>query len=132
MTMTDPIADMLTRIRNGQQAKKETVLVPASGLKKSVLNVLKTEGYIRSFSEATDAAGHPALNVELKYQGDQGVISEISRVSRPGLRKYFSSHDLPRVRNGLGVAIVSTSKGVMGDADAREQNVGGEVLCTVF
>jgi len=131
MTMTDPIADMLTRIRNGQQASKKTVLVPASKLKKAVLEVLKNEGYIRSVKDA-ELGGHPAFEVELKYYSGKPVMNEIKRVSKPGLRKYSSSKEIPLVRNGLGIAIISTSKGVMTDAQAREAILGGEILCTVF
>ena len=131
MTMTDPIADMLTRIRNGQQASKKTVLVPASKLKGAVLEVLTKEGYLRSVKDA-ELGGHPAFEVELKYYAGKPVMNEIKRVSTPGLRRYSNSKDLPTVRNGLGIAIISTSKGVMTDAQAREINIGGEVLCTVF
>ena len=131
MTMTDPIADMLTRIRNGQMVRKAQVNIPASKAKKAILDVLLEEGYISAVSENTETK-HPSFDVELKYMGGKGVISEISRFSKPGLRQYFSAGDLPRVRNGLGVAIVSTSKGVMSDAKAREMNLGGELICKVF
>ncbi len=132
MTMTDPIADMLARIRNGQQAKRKTILVPASKLKRSILAVLTREGYVGNVSDATDAQGHPALEVELRYYQGTPVISEIKRVSRPGLRQYSSKEELPTIRNGLGTAVVSTSQGMLTDAEARERNVGGEVMCTVF
>jgi|TARA_Y100000588_G_C14246086_1_gene921486 small subunit ribosomal protein S8 len=131
MSMTDPIADMLTRIRNGQQANKKTVLVPASKVKASVLAVLVEEGYLRSVKDA-ELKGHKAFEVELKYYNGKPVMNEIKRVSKPGLRQYSSSKELPQVRNGLGVAIISTSKGVMTDANARSANLGGEVLCTIF
>lgn len=131
MTMTDPISDMLTRIRNGQSVAKETIIVPASGVKKAILDVLKAEGYIAGYSETTES-NHPAFEVELKYMDGKPVISEISRASRPGLRQYVSAKDIPMVRSGLGIAIVSTSKGVLSDAQARSQNVGGELLCKVF
>jgi small subunit ribosomal protein S8 len=131
MTMTDPISDMLTRIRNGQSVTKQTVTVPASGVKKAILEVLTQEGYIGGFKETT-LDKHPAFEVELKYMDGKPVISEISRLSRPGLRQYVSSKDIPMVRSGLGVAIVSTSQGVLSDAQARSKNLGGELLCQVF
>ena len=131
MGMTDPIADMLSRIRNGLQAKKKHVLVPASKLKKSILDVMVEEGYIRGYADVADAK-HPTLSVELKYSGGRPVISEISRMSRPGLRRYAGSKDIPMIRNGLGVAILSTSKGVMTDTQAKQDNLGGELLCQIF
>ena len=131
MSMTDPIADMLTRLRNGQQANKKTVLVPASKVKGAVLKVLVEEGFLRSTKDA-ELDGHKAFEVELKYFNGKPVMNEIKRISKPGLRKYSSSNELPRVRNGLGVAIISTSFGVMTDATARTKNLGGEVLCTIF
>lgn len=131
MSMTDPIADMLTRIRNGQQANKKTVLVPASKVKGAVLEVLLAEGYLRSVKDA-ELAGHKAFEVELKYYNGKPVMNEIKRISTPGLRQYSSSKELPQVRNGLGVAIISTSQGVMTDTSARSANLGGEVLCTIF
>ena len=131
MALTDPLGDMLTRIRNGQRAKKDSVLSPASNLRARVLEVLQREGYIRGFSE--DASGlHPQLRIELKYFEGQPAIRHVARVSKPGRRVYSDSSDLPRVRNGLGITIVSTPKGVLSDAEAREQNVGGEVLAEVF
>ena len=131
MTMTDPIADMLSRIRNGLQAKKKFVEVPTSKVKKSILNVLTDEGYIRGFSDV-EGAKHPTLSVELKYSGGRSVISEISRYSRPGLRQYSKPKEIPMVSNRLGIVVVSTSQGVMTDTQAKEQNLGGELLCKVF
>ena len=131
MSMQDPVADMLTRIRNAQMAGKPEVAMPASKLKSAVAGVLESEGYVAgSRNEAID--GKPNLVVELKYYEGKPVIVEIDRVSRPGLRAYAGKDELPKVRGGLGVAIVSTSKGVMTDRAARAAGVGGEVLCTVF
>ena len=131
MALTDPLGDMLTRIRNGQQAKKDTVLSPASKLRARVLEVLQREGYIRGFSD--DATGaHPQLCIELKYFEGEPAIKHIARVSKPGRRVYSGSKELPVVRNGLGITIVSTPRGVLSDAEARSQNVGGEVLAEVF
>ena len=132
MSMTDPIGDMLTRIRNGQQARKDSVLTPASKLRARVLDVLQREGYIRGYSDADVAGAQPNLRIDLKYFEGQPAIQHVARVSKPGRRVYSGSTDLPRVRNGLGIVIVSTPKGVLSDAEAREQNVGGEVLCQVF
>ena len=130
MTMTDPISDMLTRIRNGQKARKLNVSMPASKAKEAIARVLEDEGYITSF--ATDGEGASrSLTVELKYFDGVPVIENIRRESRPGLRKYRGKEDLPRVLGGLGVAIVSTSAGVMSDRQAREKGVGGEVICIV-
>jgi small subunit ribosomal protein S8 len=129
MSMTDPIADMLTRIRNGQQAHKAEVSMPASTMKQAVAAVLKDEGYIDDFSVNGDAK--PTMTVTLRYYQGQGVIERLERVSRPGLRVYKAQDELPRVMNGLGVAIVSTSKGVMSDRAARAANQGGEVICVV-
>ena len=131
MAMTDPLGDMLTRIRNGQQAKKDSVLSPASKLRANVLEVLQREGYIRGYSEDTTGK-HKALRIELKYFEGEPAIKYVARVSKPGRRVYASVKNLPRVANGLGVSILSTPRGVMADHDAREQNVGGEVLCRVF
>lgn len=131
MSMQDPLADMLTRIRNAQMAGKSRVEMPGSKLKVAVAKVLKDEGYIDSFN-ATNDDGKPRLAINLKYYLGKPVIAEISRVSRPGLRTYSGRDDLPSVRAGLGVAIVSTSKGVMTDRAARAAGVGGEVLCTVY
>lgn len=131
MSMQDPIADMLTRIRNAQMAGKAEVVIPASKLKSSISNVLQEEGYIAGF-RTEDVDGKPHLIVDLKYYQGKPVIVELDRVSRPGLRAYAGKEELPKVRGGLGVAIVSTSKGVMTDRAARAAGVGGEVLCTVF
>ena len=131
MSMQDPLSDMLTRIRNAQMAGKPRVEMPGSKLKAAVAEVLKQEGYVADFTASTEA-GKPRLSIELKYFQGKPVIAEIDRVSRPGLRNYAGKGELPTVRSGLGVAIVSTSKGVMSDANARSQNEGGEVLCTVF
>ena len=130
MSMTDPIADMLTRIRNAQLAQKNSVAMPASKLKAAIAAVLKDEGYIDDFA-VRDAEGKPQLDIALKYYAGRPVIARIERISRPGLRVYKGSGDLPRVMNGLGIAIVSTPKGVMTDRRARATNVGGEVLCIV-
>lgn len=130
MSMQDTLADMFTRIRNGHMAQKQAVSMPSSKLKVSVAEVLKEEGYIASYEVEGDVK--PVLSVELKYFEGKPVIEEIKRVSRPGLRIYKASNDLPKVAGGLGVAIVSTSKGVMTDRAARTAGVGGEVICTVF
>ena len=130
--MNDPIGDMLTRIRNAQLRRKSTVMTPGSTARKRVLEVLADEGYIRGFEDTTDAAGHPAIEISLKYYEGEPVIRELKRVSKPGRRVYLNKNDIPQVRQGLGVAIVTTSKGVMSDANARAAGVGGEVLCTVF
>ena len=130
MSMTDPIADMLTRIRNGQSATKVEVSMPLSKLKKSLAVVLKDEGYISDFSEQ-DIDGKPTLNVTLKYFQGKPVIETIKRISRPGRRVYKANSDLPKVQSGLGVAIISTSAGLMTDRDARKAGHGGEVICTV-
>ena len=130
--MNDPIGDMLTRIRNAQMRRRSTVMTPASKLRAWVLDVLKDEGYIRGYEKVTGENGHPAIEISLKYYEGTPVIRELKRVSKPGRRVYMSVKDVPQVRQGLGVSIVSTSKGVMSDASARSQNVGGEVLCTVF
>jgi small subunit ribosomal protein S8 len=130
--MNDPIGDMLTRIRNASLRGKSTTRTPASKLRGWVLDVLTDEGYIRGYGPATDAKGHPAFEISLKYYEGAPVIRELQRVSKPGRRVYMSVSDIPQVRQGLGVSIVSTPKGVMSDANARDANVGGEVLCTVF
>ncbi len=130
--MNDPIGDMLTRIRNSQMRGKATVETPASKLRSWVLDVLTDEGYIRGYTKIDGKDGHPALKIELKYYEGTAVIREIKRVSKPGRRVYMGVKDIPTVRQGLGVSIVSTSKGVMSDANARAANIGGEVLCTVF
>ena len=130
--MNDPIGDMLTRIRNAGMRGKSTVMVPASKMRVRVLEVLADEGYIRGFEDSKDERGHPAIEVSLKYFEGAPVIREMKRVSKPGRRVYMGVKDIPQVRQGLGVSIVSTPKGVMSDASARAANVGGEVLCTVF
>lgn len=130
MSMNDPIADMLTRIRNAQSVRKKTVSIPASRTKLAIAEVLKEEGYILNFREAGEGAGKE-LELELKYMGGKGVIDQLRRVSKPGRRLYFGAGELPRVQDGLGIAVVSTSKGVMSDARARQEGHGGEVLCTV-
>ncbi len=131
MALTDPLGDMLTRIRNGQRAKKDSVLSPASKLRTRVLEVLQREGYIRGYTE--DATGvHPQLRIELKYFEGEPAIKHVGRVSKPGRRVYSGSKELPVTRNGLGITIVSTPRGVLSDAEARVQNVGGEVLAEVF
>ena len=130
MTMTDPISDMLTRIRNGQKARKVSVAMPASKAKEAVANVLKDEGYITDYAVDGEGAARQ-LSVELKYFEGKPVIEKIQRASRPGLRIYRGNEDLPKVLGGLGVAIVSTSAGVMSDRQAREKGIGGEVICIV-
>ncbi len=130
--MNDPIGDMLTRIRNAQMRGKSTVSTPASKLRGWVLDVLADEGYIRGYEKVTGANGHPAIEISLKYYEGTPVIRELKRVSKPGRRVYMGVNDIPQVRQGLGVSIVSTPKGVMSDQNARSNNVGGEVLCTVF
>jgi small subunit ribosomal protein S8 len=130
MSMSDPIADMLTRIRNGQMVEKSSVKMPASNVKKAIAQVLKDEGYIDGF-QVHENGGLPEIEVALRYYAGRPVIEKIERVSRPGLRIYKGRDDLPRVMNGLGVAIVSTSQGVMTDRKARSLGVGGEVLCVV-
>lgn len=130
MSMSDPIADMLTRIRNGQMAEKTVVKMPASKMKTAIASVLKDEGYIEGFSvEANE--GKPELCIDLKYYAGRPVIERIDRVSRPGLRIYRGCTELPRVMNGLGIAVISTSSGVMSDHRARARGVGGEVICYV-
>lgn len=130
--MNDPVGDMLTRIRNSSMRGKSTVETPASKLRAWVLDVLADEGYIRGYEKVTGADGHPALEISLKYFEGAPVIRELKRVSKPGRRVYMGVKEIPQVRNGLGVSIVSTPKGVMSDANARAANVGGEVLCTIF
>ena len=132
MMMNDPIGDMLTRIRNAQMRGKSTVSTPASKLRAWVLDVLASEVYIRGYETSKTDDGQGAIVISLKYFEGTPVIREIKRVSKPGRRVYMSVKDIPTVRNGLGVSIVSTPKGVMSDANARSANVGGEVLCTVF
>ncbi len=132
MSMSDPLGDMLARIRNGQRARKRTVTTPASKLRANVLDVLQREGYIRGFSWAEMRSGVSELTVELKYADGEPAIRELSRVSKPGRRVYSGIKELPREFNGLGISILSTPRGVMSDAEARAANVGGEVLCRVF
>ncbi|HEX2478992.1 MAG TPA: 30S ribosomal protein S8 [Geminicoccaceae bacterium] len=130
MALSDPLGDMLTRIRNGQAAHKPAVTSPASKLRENVLEVLAREGYIRGYNREEGPQG--ALSIELKYHNGAPVIRQLKRVSRPGRRVYSGVKDLPRVYNGLGIAILSTPRGVMSDSEAREAHVGGEILCTVF
>jgi small subunit ribosomal protein S8 len=132
MSINDPISDLIARIHNAQMRKKSKVSTPGSRLRVSVLDVLKSEGFIRGYAKVDHSDGRSELEIELKYFDGQPVIREISRVSKPGRRVYVAVRNLPRINNGLGVAILSTPKGVMADHDAREANVGGEVLCTVF
>jgi len=132
MTMSDPLGDMLTRIRNAQMRKSSKVSTPGSRLRKDVLDVLKSEGYIRGYATVAFDNGRSEFEIELKYYDGEPVIREIQRVSKPGRRVYASVRAIPRIANGLGVSILSTPKGVMSDAEARDQNVGGEVLCQVF
>ncbi len=132
MAISDPLGDLLARIRNGQRSRMATVLSPASRLRESVLDVLKREGYIRDFSRKAEEGSFDALVIELKYHEGEPVIRDIERVSTPGRRVYSKIKELPRVAGGLGISILSTPRGVMSDAEARAQNVGGEVLCNVF
>jgi small subunit ribosomal protein S8 len=132
MAINDPVGDMLTRIRNAQMRKRGNVVTPGSKLRAHVLDVLQAEGFIRGYTTVERDNGQSEFTIELKYFEGQPAIKEIDRVSKPGRRVYAAVDALPRVYNGLGVSIVSTSKGVMADHQAREQNVGGEVLCTVF
>jgi len=132
MALNDPLGDMLSRIRNAAARNKSKVSTPGSSLRASVLEVLKSEGYIRGYSKVEHKDGRSEFDIELKYFDGAPVIREISRVSKPGRRVYTSVKTLPRINNGLGIAILSTPKGVMADHEARDQNVGGEILCTVF
>ncbi len=132
MTMTDPLGDMLTRIRNAQMRQKNKVVTPASKLRERVLEVLQKEGFIRGYATVDYGNGKTEIEIELKYHNGDPVIREISRVSTPGRRVYSAVRNVPMVANGLGVAILSTPKGVMSDSDARDANVGGEILCNVF
>ena len=132
MTMTDPLGDMLTRIRNAQMRKSSKVSTPGSSIRKNVLDVLQAEGYIRGYSTVDFDNGRSEFEIELKYYDGEPVIRDIERISRPGRRVYASVKNIPRVANGLGVSILSTPKGVMADHAARDANVGGEILCTVF
>ena len=132
MSMSDPLGDMLTRIRNGQRARKDSIVAPASKLRANVLEVFKREGYIRGYSQYEVRPGISELKIELKYHEGDPVIREIHRVSKPGRRVYSGIKDLSRVYNGLGISVLSTPRWVMSDAEARAANVGGEVLCQVF
>jgi small subunit ribosomal protein S8 len=132
MAVNDPLGDMIARIHNAQMRSKSKVSSPASRLRVSVLDVLKTEGFIRGYAAVEHSSGHKELEIELKYYDGAPVIREISRVYKPWRRVYVSVRNLPRVNNGLGISILSTPKGVMADHDARDNNVGGEILCTVF
>jgi small subunit ribosomal protein S8 len=132
MSVNDPIGDMIARIRNAQMRNKSKVSMPSSKQRERVAEVLKTEGFIRGYASVAHASGRNELEIELKYFDGAPVIREIARVSKPGRRVYASVRALPRINNGLGVAIVSTPKGVMADHDARDANVGGEIICTVF
>ena len=132
MSMSDPLGDMLARIKNAQRAKKSDVVSPASRLRENVLEVLKKEGYIEGYEKTNVRPGIDELRIQLKYYEASAVITEIYRVSTPGRRVYSSVKDLPRVYNGLGISIISTPMGVMSDNEARKANVGGEVLCQVF
>ena len=132
MSMSDPLGDMLTRIRNAQMRNKSKVSTPGSKMRANVLEGLKAEGYIRGYAAVEHKGGHNELEIELKYFDGEPVIREIERVSKPGRRVYASVRNLPRVKNGLGISVLSTPKGIMADHDARDANVGGEVLFTVF
>jgi len=132
MSFSDPLGDMLTRIRNGQSAKKSSVKSPSSNLRINVLEALKREGFIRGFVVSEIEAGKPELSIELKYYQEKGVIEHVSRVSKPGRRVYSGVKDLPTVRNGLGISVLSTPRGVLSDNEARDANVGGEVLCKLY
>ena len=132
MSLNDPLGDLLSRIRNAQMRNKSKVSTPGSKMRARVLEVLKNEGYIRGYASVEHSDGRSEFEIELKYFDGAPVIREIARVSRPGRRVYASVKALPRINNGLGISIVSTPKGVMADHEARDQNVGGEILCTVF
>ena len=132
MSMSDPVADLLTRIRNGQRAGKNYVTTPGCRMRENVLGVLEREGYIRGFEKSNIRDGIDEIRIELKYYDGRPVIREINRVSRPGCRIYSKIRDLPKVYDGLGISILSTPRGVLSDAEAREANVGGEILCSVF
>ncbi len=132
MPMNDPLGDMLTRIRNAQMRGKSVVRTPASKLRAWVLDVLADEGFIRGYEHVTNAKGHPELEISLKYAEGRPVIRELQRISTPGRRVYSGVREIPQIRNGLGISVVSTPKGVMSDAAARAANVGGELLCRVF
>ena len=132
MSMVDPIGDMLTRIRNGQMRSSSTVKIPASKFREKILNILKVEGYILNYKLSSDKNKKNNISVDLKYNQGIPVIKEITRISKPGRRVYTRADSIPRIQNGLGIAIMSTSKGVMTDNAARKENLGGEILCKVF
>lgn len=132
MSMTDPIADMLTRIRNGQMAEKQTVSMPGSKQKTAIARILQDEGFIAGYEETEAGGNKKTLTIELKYFQGEPVIANLQRASRPGLRQYAKADEIPKVLNGLGVVILTTSKGVMTDRQARSENIGGELLCTVY
>ena len=132
MTFADPIGDMITRIRNAQMRSLSSVKIPGSKFRASILDVLKKEGYISDYKFLTDVNDKNSLTVNLKYDNGNPVIKEIKRVSKPGRRIYAKADSIPRIQNGLGLAIVSTSKGIMSDNDAKNQNIGGEIICRVF
>jgi len=132
MSMTDPIADLLTRIRNAQMRRHATTDVPASKLKASLLTIMAREGYITGFVPHTPEGGHPTLKVELKYVDGRAAIEGVNRLSRPGLRRYVAKDEIPWVQGGYGIAILSTSKGLLTDKEARRTGIGGEVLCSVW
>ena len=132
MSTHDPISDLITRIRNAQMRNKSKISTPGSRMRANVLEVLKSEGYIRGYATVEHAGGRSEIEIELKYADGEPVIREIDRVSKPGRRVYVSAKNLPRVNNGLGISVLSTPKGIMADHDARDANVGGEVLFTVF
>ena len=132
MTLADPIGDMITRIRNGQMRMLNNVKIPNSKFRAKILDVLKQEGYIIGYKQVSDTKNKSVLDVDLKYDNGNPVIKEIKRISKPGRRIYARASSIPRIQNGLGLAIVSTSKGIMTDNDARNQNIGGEIICRVF
>ena len=132
MTFTDPIGDMFSRIRNGQLRSLSSIIIPSSNFRKNILEILKNEGYIRDFFIEKSENNKISLKISLKYFEGQPVIKEIKRISKPGRRVYSRANSLPKVMNGLGLAIISTPKGVMSDTEARKQNIGGEIICRVF
>ena len=132
MSLADPIGDMITRIRNGQMRMLNNVKIPNSKFRAKILDVLKQEGYIIGYKQVSDSKNKSVLDVDLKYDNGNPVIKEIKRISKPGRRIYARASSIPRIQNGLGLAIVSTSKGIMTDNDARNQNIGGEIICRVF
>ena len=132
MSMTDPIADMLTRVRNGQMAEKRYVSMPGSKVRTAIARILSEEGFISGYEESEEGQGKKTLTIELKYYQGEPVITRIQRMSRPGLRRYAGADEIPKVLNGLGVVILTTSKGVMSDRQARAEHIGGELLCSVY